>query len=153
MISDLVNTSLFDELSFEHISNIAKFCTQLCYGDGDILISENDTDHYDIFVLIDGQLEILTCGNTLTSDEVVLSKHEKSVFGEISWLNKSKRTATLRCHGEVDVIRINGEKFDQYMEENPVIGFSVMRKLAVLLSKRLEQTDVLLKQILWNTKI
>lgn len=153
MINCLVNTFLFQELEFSAIEEIAKFCTKLNLSDGEILISENEAQNYDLFILCMGSVEIVSSSSSKTSEEIVISKQDTEVFGEIAWLTRNKRTATLRCRGEVEAVRIDATKLMEYMEVNPQIGFEIMRKIANLLAKRLEQTNNLLKQILWNTKI
>ena len=72
------------------------------------------------------------------------------IFGEIGWLLRGKRTATVRCIGDVEAIRINGDMFMQFLEQRPDVGFQVMRNITLLITKRLSQTNSLLKQILWN---
>ena len=98
-------------------------------------------------------MEIITSGSGLTSDEISISKQDKELLGEISWLSGGKRTATVRCIGEVEAVRIDGKKLMDYLYQYPKVGFFVMRHIARLLSTRLDQTNNLLKQILWNSNI
>ena len=82
-----------------------------------------------------------------------MSRQDKDIFGEISWLTQKKRTATIRCLGEVDAICIDGGQFMSYLDQHPQVGFSVMKNIALLLADRLNHADSLLKQILWNSHI
>ena len=152
MIDCLMNTFLFEDLEYTDLERITQFCSQLELDDGDILISENELD-YDLYVLCEGYVEIISTGARNLSGEVVISKQDKNVFGEISWLTNCKRTATLRCRGDVVAIRIDGDKLMAYLDSHSQAGFTVMRRAARLLGERLEDTNNLLKQILWNTNI
>jgi len=153
MIEILTQTSLFEGLSTEQLSDIANFSEHLVLNDGDMLIQEDDAQNADIFILIEGNVEIVSNNTGLTSSEVVLSSEDTEVFGEISWLTNAKRTASVRCHGGAEVIRINGKKLMQYLESKPEVGFVITRRIATLLSQRMEESNRLLKQILWNKHI
>lgn len=153
MIDQLAGSSLFGNLEHFTIVEISKLCTKLELTAGDALISENDGESFDLYILCDGNVEIVSNHTPKLSSEVALSKRDIEIFGEIGWLLKAKRTATVRCVGDVDVIRIDGDKFMKYLESHPEVGFQVMRNISTLISKRLWQSNGLLKQILWNYKI
>ena len=153
MIEILEQTSLFKGLSYEYLEGIASFCVHESLSDGDMLIQEDDTENSDIFILSEGSVEIVSNNTGVTSGEVVLSSEDKEVFGEISWLTNAKRTASVRCHGGAEVIRIDGKKLMQYLEANPGVGFVITRRIATVLSQRMEESNRLLKQILWNKQI
>lgn len=153
MLYDLENTSLFQDVSHEDLNAIAKFCRREILADGDVIIHENERTGHDLFILCKGMVEVVSNESTTLSGEAVLSPESKELFGEISWLTKSRRTASVRCKGPVEVIRVDGARLDSYMAHNPQAGFAIMRRIAILLSQRLSETDNLLKQILWNTGI
>lgn len=153
MIEILEQTSLFKDLSYEILEGIASFCEQQVLNDGDILIQEDDAASSDIFVLSEGSVEIVSNNTGMTSGEVVLSSEDKEVFGEISWLTSTRRTASVRCHGGAEVIRIDGIKLMKFLEVKPEVGFVITRRIAILLSQRMEESNRLLKQILWNKNI
>lgn len=151
--NDLTPVYVFRDLDYEVLEDIAQFSTKLHYFAGDDLISERHGSIADVYVLCNGLVEIISSSSGITSEEVSLSPQDKEIFGEISWLTRRNRTATIRCLGEVDAICINGDQFMRYLDSNPQVGFSVMKNIALLLADRLNQADSLLKQILWNTNI
>lgn len=151
MISDLEQTDFFRDLSLEQIEEISPFCKLLQLNDGEIMIQERDTGGNDLFHLLSGSVEIVSNDTSILSNEVVLSKEDKALFGEISWLTDCKRTASVRCRGPVEAICIDGKALMSFLEKNPEIGFLIMRRVAIIISERIEETDSLMKQILWNT--
>lgn len=153
MFYDLEKTTLFQDLSHEDLNAIAKFCRREILADGDVLIHENERAGHDLFILCKGMVEVVSNNSNMVSGEAVLSRESKELFGEISWLTKSRRTASVRCKGHVEVIRVDGARLDAYMTEHYQAGFAIMRRIAILLSQRLGATDMLLKQILWNSGI
>lgn len=153
MINQLLNTYLFKEMDYMAVQEIAEFSTHLQLNDGDVLIHENEVENFDLFVLCSGLVEVISSSAAAVSGDVAISKQDVEVFGEISWITRRKRTATVRCRGEVEAIRIDGNVFMRYLEQNPQAGFEIMRKISLLLAERLVSTNILLKQILWNSTL
>ena len=153
MLTGLETISIFTDLEFNQLEEISAFCERLELVEGDVLISENDHSSNDLYVLFNGHVEIISNGSGVTSDDVSISKQDKEIFGEISWLTGGKRTATIRCVNEVEAIRIDGKKLSHYLEQHPAAGFAVTRRIALLLAHRMDQTNNLLKQVLWNSNI
>ena len=149
----LEKTTIFMDLSLSELDDLAMFCSRHEFYDGEILIEEKKNDNFDIFILVEGSVEVVSRDSDLVSGEAVISKHDKDLFGEIGWLTNRRRTATVRCAGPVEVIRIDGVALQNYVEMNPQVGYRVMRRMAIMLSHNLAETSNLLKQILWNNNI
>jgi len=150
MISELVESSLFTDTEISVLDDILTFSKRKECEDGDVLIEENSTGSFDVFILCEGKVEVVSSSSSSASSEVVISSQEKDELGEISWLLRMRRTATVRCIGEGIVIQIDGDKLMEYFEANKEIGYQFMKKISILLAKRLLNTDDLLKQLLWN---
>ena len=151
MIIELGKVSVFKELGDKTLESISKFSKELELGDGEELISEHVKDSSDLFVLCKGSVEIVSNDSTVTSNEVTLSKLDKDIFGEVGWLCNGARSATVRSVGEVEVIRIDGAKLKKFVFDNPEVGLKLIFNIAQTLADRLNNTDSLLKQVLWNT--
>lgn len=150
ILDKLSEATLFNHIDICALEDISYFCEILELDDGDILISENEEESRDVFILCSGHVEIVSNKNQNISSEIVLSSGELDILGELSWLLNIKRTATVRCKGEAVVIRIDGEQLVDYFDQHADSGYPFMKKLSELLAKRLLHTDDLLKQILWN---
>jgi CRP-like cAMP-binding protein len=153
MYDELKESSCFQDLNADQIASILPYCSQVILNDGDIMIHEGEQDSQDLFLLISGAVEIVSSDSNITSSEVVLSSEDKDLFGEISWLTGGKRTASARCRGDVEAIKIDGNALMQHLEKNSGTGFKVLRRIALILSRRLEESDSLMKQLLWNANI
>jgi len=152
MVEELLEAAIFQDISYTAMKDIAQFSVAIELDEGDALISENEIE-YDLYVLSAGTLEVVSSGSDNTSGEVVISKQDYNIFGEITWLTRNRRTATLRCKNQVKAIKIDGDELLKYMENNPVVGFEIMRNTAKIVAERLENTNTLVKQILWNSNI
>ena len=152
-LNDLDRSALFQDLTLPQLEEIVKFCTYETYNDYDILIHEDETEQFDLFLLVNGSVEIVSNNSSLTSSEVVLSKEDKDIYGEASWLTKHKRSATVRCKGPVEAIRIDGKALEHHLQEDYSAGYAIMKNIAILLAERMQHTDNLLKQLLWNSGV
>ncbi len=153
MIEALEKVSLFRELSVAQLAEVSRFCTLLSLSDGDMLIKESDRDDIDLYLLCQGSVEVVSRSSPITSGEVVISKQDMDVFGEMGWLTNAARTASVRCHGNVQAIRVDGRALNEYLNSHPEVGYIIMRCIALTLAQRMQGTDALLKQILWNTTL
>ena len=153
MIEELQSTNLFHGIDISFLAKIAQFCTQIELEDGDPLIAENDEANRDMFIVLSGQVEVLSSGTNNTSGEIVLSDQNKEIYGEIAWITGASRTATIRSNGASVAIKINGVPFFAFLETHPELGYQVMKNLATLLAQRMIQTNSLLKQLLWNMQL
>ena len=153
MIEELEKVSLCQNLSPDQLDAVSRFCTPLFLSDGDMLIRESDQEDNDLYLLCTGSVEIVSNSSRITSGEVVISTEDKDVFGEMSWLTSAPRTASVRCHGNVQAIRVDGPALTNYLNSNSDVGYIIMQYVAMKLASRLQGTDSLLKQILWNTML
>ena len=101
----------------------------------------------EMFIVHEGRVEIL---KELQGEQRQLAVLEKGdFFGEMSLLEDLPRTASARALTACSLLRINGATFDQMLRANPEIAVRMMRKL----SRRLRETDQLLKQALGSSAV
>lgn len=153
MIDKLEKLSIFKGLNHDTLVDISLLCQAIIYEDGETIIAEKMNESFDLFFLIRGNVEVTSNTSRIASEEAVLSREDKELLGEISWLLNVRRTATVKAVDEVEVIRINGPRFMSFLERKPEIGFRVMRRITRQIAGRLNESDNLLKQILWNSNI
>lgn len=151
MLDHLERLSIFQDLANEDLDAIALFAEEYDCDDGEVIIAENSSDAFDIYVLVSGSVEVVANadGNKNVTEELVISKKDKDIFGEIGWLCQQERTATVRSYGESHIIKVDGNSLQIYLDEHPAAGLKVMHRMAVLLAQSLAETSNLLKQLLW----
>ncbi len=150
LIDNIIKSPIFAELKFDEIETIASFSNYMVLDDNHLLISEDDDDDHAIYLLAKGSLEIVSSKDANISSEVVISHQEKDLFGEIAWITREKRTASVKTHGPSDVVRINGDKLDEFILSNPKAGCVILRNVSRSLCERIKGNNILIKQILWN---
>lgn len=118
MLDDIINNPDLDK----HLKS---------YKRGQIILLEGD-DSQDLYILVSGELEILK-GNKKISE----IGETGSLFGDMSFLLRSKRTATVKAKSDVKALCIPKEEITAFLREYP----DVAREIAKLLAKRLDETS------------
>lgn len=125
MVDDLINNPA-----------LGKYITS--FQAGHIIFLEGD-DAQDLYILVSGELEIIK-GNMKISEIT----ERGSLFGEMSFLLDSRRTATAKAKGEVKAICIPKEEIGGFLRQFP----SMAETITMALARRLNETS----QILFGLK-
>lgn len=138
---------LFAGLDDTAITAIAQFSRKLQFRDGQIIIREGDRAETDIYLILSGEAEIVfrSPGYNFQPRETGICCADISLFGEISCVLGEPRTATVRCLGSGEMVRIQGPELRAYMEDNPAQGYIILRNILRFMARRLTQANTLLK--------
>ena len=111
------------------------------------MFKESDEEN-DLYVLLKGRasVEIELPSNLAERARLALIK-EGTVFGEMSFISGARRSATIRALDEIEVLIINAERFYEVMEADSRIGYIVMKHLAKCLRRRLDDTNLMWRNI------
>jgi PAS domain S-box-containing protein len=101
------------------------------YQKGDALFVEGD-DSQDLYFLVSGHLEVLK------GDKKIAEITEPGVlFGELSFLLGTKRTATIQAENEVRVLRIPRNEVSTFLKEFPTVA----EKITEIIARRLDESS------------
>ncbi|MBF0179593.1 MAG: cyclic nucleotide-binding domain-containing protein [Magnetococcales bacterium] len=112
------------------------------HKDGEVIIHENDTTDFSLYILIKGSVYIR---NEDYPGKVITQLDEGAVIGEASFLASRPRTASVIAKGKVTVFRIDREamrKFDYPLQ------IKIKDRLAEILVERLERMNHAMARIL-----
>jgi PAS domain S-box-containing protein len=104
------------------------------FKEGKAIFLEGD-DSQDLFILVSGQLNVFK-GNT----KIAEITERGSLFGEMSFLLKAKRTATIKAGKNVKAIRIPEDEITAFLHDFPEVAGEISK----LLAKRLNETSKIL---------
>lgn len=96
---------------------------------GQTILTEGD-DSQDMYILVEGQLDILK-GNK----KIWQITERGSIFGEMSFLLRAKRTATVKARTDVTVLHIPAGDIDHFMSDFPEVAVEIARLLAARLGE------------------
>lgn len=126
---------LFAEIDESKLKLIAFASQRLLYNPGEIAIQEGEaTDS--IYVIIGGEAEVVI--ETANGPLPVAAIGRNGIFGEIGVICDVPRTATIRAHSELEVLRIEKNFFLQLLDDFPSISRVIMNELGMRLARALK---------------
>lgn len=127
---------LFAELSPVDLRQVAGIAGEHLFADGEV-ISEQGTIGEEMYVIVSGEVRVVSHGKGGKAERVMLSKPGDPV-GEMSIISRAPRIATLVAAGQVRALCIERADFEQILRQRPETSLAVMR----VLCKRLEECVV-----------
>lgn len=142
---ELRRLTLFSDLDEPTLADLAPLCEKLTFGNGEILVAQDKEGERDLYLLLSGRVDIVA--DFVEGErrrQVSLENLDYEMLGEISWLRGCRRSATVRCRGEVEVIRVAGIPFLAYLDAHPLIGYPVIKKMMHIVTRKLQDTSLFL---------
>ena len=131
---------MFAKLDVSKLKLLAFTSEMLTFEDEDIVFHAGDTADC-AFVIMDGAVDVLT--DTESGPVVALTLQQNQLFGELALLNSAPRSATLRAHGQIKVMKITTDMFLKLLSENSDMALDVMRQLSYKLTKSHQHVESL----------
>lgn len=142
--------SIFKDLTREQIEKVARLFSYRKYSEGEIIFKEGDRGD-SLFILLEGEVEI-TKALTLMLRRSDLDTREKSFirlnsdshsfFGEMVFFEDNhERSATVKATKKCSMAVLKKDDFLRIGEEDPVIGFKLVKNIATVLADRLRKTN------------
>ena len=150
LITFLLETPMFEKLDPSEIMEIIHIVEVKQYQAGDIIFRENDAgDAW--FVLYRGAVDVLKHG--ATGEKKITALGPQACFGEISILDGSPRSATIRVTEDSVVFRVPRDAFGALIDDNHLVAYKLLHQMAILLAERQRTTTLRLSELLNATGI
>lgn len=134
-----------DEAQAEELANI---CQEVEFKEGHLLIEEGSRGE-ELYLLEEGRVDVEIRVPLEPKKRVKLYTGRKGeVFGEISFLDGSPRSASVRTLDKAKALVIDEAKLRNLMEKDEHMGLVITRNLALILCKRLRTMDLQLRNAL-----
>jgi len=130
---------LFSELSDEDLDDLYRMAVPVALQAGQVLMEEGDPGD-SLYIATEGRFEISK--RTGERDVVIAGSGPGDVIGEISLLEGSPRTATVRAVGDGHLIKISREAFTQLLARSPSAALGILRTMTA----RLRNNETMLRQ-------
>ena len=135
----LKNVSLFNNLTEDDIVQICGMLQDLELPAGAVLFDEGSVGDR-AYIIQSGELEIV---KSSVGGEVLLAvRGQGEVIGEMSLLEETPRTATVRAHSDVSLVAISKQQFNALLDSSP----SAARKMLDIVLARWRHTAATLQQ-------
>lgn len=130
---------LFEGFSDADLKQVADIVREKDVIAGDAIFDEGG-EATSLFILKSGTVEILKKGNE--DEQRVAAFSGGSHFGEMAFLDKSRRTASAIAKENCRLLEIGYAELEQLTQRQERIGFRLYKNLAQALSRRIRQTTV-----------
>jgi CRP/FNR family cyclic AMP-dependent transcriptional regulator len=143
MIDILKQSDLFGALDAAHLNKVATYSRGVSYREGEMIFREGDAAA-ELYILTDGrvalEMEVRPVPNrpAIPTALEVVSKNE--FFGWSALVEPYVFTLSARCMTRCTAVAIKGDMFRKTMNDDPVLGYEIMKALCKLLSLRLANT-------------
>lgn len=141
-IGFLQASSLFLDLHAEELALLAELCQEVTFVGGELIVQEDEPGDC-IYIIEEGEVEVLRASSDPAAEpQAIALLGRGEFFGEMSMIEKSTRSATVRACGSVRLLMLTTEDFYSFAKifKN---GFTVVIiNIARILSQRLRQTNV-----------
>ena len=126
-------------LTSEQAEQIASLAEERSYAAGDALFSEKDPAE-DLFFVLEGRIFLGASFPQYWSRMNIASIGQSEFFGWSAVVGPYQETASAMAMRPTKVLAINGSKLIGLCEQDPALGFAVMRTLLVAVADRLRAT-------------
>jgi CRP-like cAMP-binding protein len=150
LITFLLETPMFEKLDPLEIQEIIHIVEIEQYQAGDVVFREGDKgDAW--FVLYRGAVEVLKHG--ATGEKRIAELGSQACFGEISILDGSPRSATIRATEDSVAFRVPREAFGGLIDDDHLVAYKLLHQMAILLAERQRTTTLRLSELLNASEI
>jgi HEAT repeat protein len=118
----LKSLSIFAQTPDEALAELADLLHEMVVQPGDVIVREGEPGD-SLYVIVDGKVEVV-------DDNRVLNQlGARAVFGELSMLDSSPRTATIRALEETSLLRLDQTSFYEIMSEYVEVAMGTIQLL------------------------
>ncbi len=133
----LSQSALFADLSDTQLATIMALAEEATYGQGETLFQEGAAASH-LYILLSGEVRIEVQSNTSPQRLATTSLNRPGqLVGWSGFVAPHSYTAAAVCQTECRLLAIPGAALMGALEDDPAMGFIVMRRTAELISGRL----------------
>lgn len=150
---DILQFKIFEDMNIEELDAVWSISQEVRYNAGDVILEESSYGSgSDFFIILEGNVKVeLESGQSHMEGNVskrlaVLKSGD--VFGEMGLLGKGRRSAKVSAYSDLIVRRVVHRELFQLFDNNPRLGYLIMRNLAAILTDRI--TDM---NFMWRNQI
>ncbi len=133
------NLLFFSYLSEEQMDKIMTYIEPLELNEGQTLFEEGDKGDFVCFI-ISGSLEVVKMTAWQNFATVITTLYEGSCYGEISLVDHSPRSASVRTHEATKLAILTQNAFDAMVTSEPELGVNILKGVVQTLSDRVRST-------------
>ena len=147
-IKALEDSDCFRGMNPEGLAHVISACTLHEFEAGQVIVKEVAAGK-ELFIIVSGLVEVEIARPLESGPGFRLGPLKPGAcFGEISLVDGCLRSATVRARQNVEVLVIPEEKLHHLFEVDPELGFLFMKNVALILSSRIREANIRLRNAL-----
>ncbi|MCP4543506.1 MAG: Crp/Fnr family transcriptional regulator [Chloroflexi bacterium] len=145
-IQTLSKTDMLEGLPDNALAAIANLCHEKSFSSETIIFAEGHPVNY-IYLLQEGTILLFVSPTSRpTSLTISLLKSPGQAFGWSAVIGSGYYTAAAQAMSDVRAIALDGQALVAYLEQNSVVGYQVMKRVAHVISYRLSTMRTLVME-------
>ncbi len=144
----LKRSDIFGGLTDEQLGRVLDLAQPQVFGEGQVILEEDQRGTRCYFMTagrVDIEIRPTFAGRGAQKIATVKSGE---MFGELSLVDGFLRSASARAIEPTEVMAFDNAALERLMEEDPTIGYRIMRNIANVLSARIRTTNMKLRNAL-----
>ncbi len=145
-IQTLVETGMFEGLPDDALATIGELCHEKAFALGTTIVAEGHPADR-IYLLQEGTVGLFISPTSQPAPLIIsLLESPGQAFGWSAIVGSGYYTAAARAMTDVRAIALDGRALVAYLEQDPVVGYKVMKRVARVVSYRLSIIRTLLME-------
>ncbi len=145
----LINSCLGVDLSSEELAQVAALMAEQKFKKGARILKEGSNAR-DIYIIKEGQVSVMLDFTVLQNfEERIARLNEHEIFGEFAFVSGEPRTATIQAESRVTLILLRYDDLNTLFANNPVIAYKIIRNIAVIVVKRINEQHRMVRKLLF----
>lgn len=151
LLTFLKQSDIFFQFTQTQLEMVANHCQEKTYSEGETIFEENSSSK-ELFVIVDGQVNILVDAGAVTGGEtspkaVIATLRRGQSFGEVALVDEGLRSSTARSAQKgTRLLVIPRDKLIMLCETYPQLGYRLMYNLAADLAMKIRNTDLRIRE-------
>lgn len=139
----LKSLKIFSHMNEREIFEIMKRADIKQYGPGEVVFQEGDTEDH-LYVIIQGSFRVISKGRS-GEDLTFFVAGSGLIFGEMSFLDRQPRSATVVAGEPSEVFRLTRDDFEDLLAKAPTVAARFMFGVSEILSRRMRGANQRIK--------
>jgi CRP-like cAMP-binding protein len=137
-----------DQLESSDITRIKMTCVQVTAKEGENLIVKGDPS-VDLYIVTSGSFKVYD--DTLGEDFVHAILDRGAIFGEMSFIDNTPRSASVKAISDGTLLRMGRKEFNNLLASYPDTAMLFIFTLARVITRRLRDVNLALRNMTFNS--
>ncbi len=138
-----------EQLERTDILKLITACTRIQIQSGEMVIQKDDPTG-ELYIVADGSFKVFD--DSLGEDFVFAILSRGHIFGEMSFLDGSPRSASVQALSDGSLLRMGADEFDRLLTEHPSTASRILFALASVVTGRLRRVNEALNEMTFGTE-